>query len=366
MPILAQTTFHSPNLNGDSRREIRFIVIHQTMGTFQSDLDILTNNQRPINKRVSCHYLIDRDGTVYELVRPQFVAWHAGTSRTNQKNGNFRQFMGFGNENLHSIGIEITAKQNQAFTIAQREACAKLVAHLVTEFPRILVDRDHIVGHSEISKAKIDPQLTVPSNANNWDWNAFMSRVKQILSGGQTQPTQPPLEERPTGVISLGPSWFFTQTNQTLAGGFLNLWRTPGNGMFVCGFPLTQELNEDGVTVQYFENVRMEWRPGIQPRFGAVGRQYVDQATPDPGVDPRGNVTTFPETNHSVGGPFRQLFEKKGLAICGFPLTGEIVEDGLTVQYFENVRMERSDSVPARFGAVSSQFLNHVHVDELD
>lgn len=366
MPIPANTSIRSPNYHGDPGRRVRFVVIHQTMGVFSSDVNILCNNTVPIANRVSTHYLIDRDGTVYELVRPEHVAWHAGAKAINKKNGTFRQFMGFGDENRHSIGIEITARENQAFTNAQRKACARLVAQIVREFPDVLVDRNHMLAHSEISKAKKDPQLSVPGNPNNWNWDEFMQSVRQELTGTGPVITSTPLEPRPEGVVSVGGSWFFTQTNQYLTLGFLDLWRTLGNGMFVCGFPLTQELNEDGLTVQYFENVRMEWRPGMQPRFGAVGRQYVEQAGVGPGADSTDNPRNFPETGHSVGGTFRALLDQKGLATCGFPLTGELAEDSLTVQYFENVRMERSDTVQARFGAVGRQFLEHIHLDTLD
>ncbi len=76
------------------------------------------------------------------------------------------------------------------------------------------------------------------------------------------------------------------------------------------------------------------------------------------GVDPTGAGTRrFASTNHSVGGSFLTLFNKYGLEVCGFPLTGEITENGLTVQYFENVRMERTEATPPRFGAVGRQFL---------
>jgi hypothetical protein len=152
----------------------------------------------------------------------------------------------------------------------------------------------------------------------------------------------------------------FNETGHFVGGGFKALWFKPDNGIFLCGFPLTEEQAEGNLTVQYFENVRMEFRPGIQPRFGGVGRAFVEHpgSNVPAGVDPTGPGTRrFNDTGHSVGGSFLTLFNKYGLNVCGFPITGEIDENGLTVQYFENVRMERSAGTPPRFGAVGRRFL---------
>jgi len=49
----------------------------------------------------------------------------------------------------------------------------------------------------------------------------------------------------------------------------------------------------------------------------------------------------FPETNQCIGGRFHQFWEQNGgLAVFGFPLTGERAENGRTVQYFERQRFE--------------------------
>jgi hypothetical protein len=152
----------------------------------------------------------------------------------------------------------------------------------------------------------------------------------------------------------------FNETGHFIGGGFKALWFKPGNGIFLCGFPLTDEQAEGNLTVQFFENVRMEFRPGIQPRFGGVGRAFVEHPNSNvpAGVEPTGPGTRrFNDTGHSVGGSFLTLFNKYGLDVCGFPLTGEIDENGVTAQYFENVRMERSAATPARFGAVGRRFL---------
>ena len=56
----------------------------------------LTNN----SSNVSAHYLISRNGTIFNLLCPKYKAWHAGKSKwKNQKN-----------INDYSIGIELENK----------------------------------------------------------------------------------------------------------------------------------------------------------------------------------------------------------------------------------------------------------------
>jgi hypothetical protein len=165
--------------------------------------------------------------------------------------------------------------------------------------------------------------------------------------------------QRRRHVISPEPV-LFPETGQFVGGGFKALWFKEGNGIFLCGFPLTGEQAEGDLTVQFFENVKMEFKPGIQPRFGPVGKAFVEHpgANIPPGVEPTGPGTQrFRTTGHSVGPEFLALFKKYGKAVCGEPLTGEIDENGTIAQYFENVRMERSEGLPARFGAVGRRFL---------
>jgi hypothetical protein len=49
----------------------------------------------------------------------------------------------------------------------------------------------------------------------------------------------------------------------------------------------------------------------------------------------------FSETSHSVRGEFLEFFETHGgLAVFGYPLTDEFIQDGRRIQYFQKVRME--------------------------
>src|SRR3954451_3722797 len=84
-----------PSPNFDERLlPVSMIVLHYTgMPDAQGALDRLTSPEAG----VSCHYLVDEDGTVYRLVDEAKRAWHAGKSR----------WRGIADVNSASVGIEI-------------------------------------------------------------------------------------------------------------------------------------------------------------------------------------------------------------------------------------------------------------------
>ena len=53
---------------------------------------------------------------------------------------------------------------------------------------------------------------------------------------------------------------FFPETGCVVGGGFWQFWQTRG-GLQIFGFPLSNELLEDGRVVQYFERAVLEWHP---------------------------------------------------------------------------------------------------------
>jgi N-acetylmuramoyl-L-alanine amidase len=103
-------------------------------------------------KRVSAHYLIDVDGRYVQMVETDQEAWHAGASSWpghRQKGGSL---------NATSIGYEmVNPNDGTPASDAQYHACAELMAHDALRY-NIPIDRQHIVGHYEISPGrKTDP-----------------------------------------------------------------------------------------------------------------------------------------------------------------------------------------------------------------
>lgn len=108
------------------------IILHITAGsTMEGAYQTFAKSVSP--KRVSCHFIIDRDGTVYQLLPISDVAWHASQS------------------NAHSVGIEHVAIPNTLLcTDAQYKSSAELVAWLCKQLG-IKCDRNHVRTHHECS-----------------------------------------------------------------------------------------------------------------------------------------------------------------------------------------------------------------------
>jgi len=65
-------------------------------------------------------------------------------------------------------------------------------------------------------------------------------------------------------------SVYFPQTSHALSNGFLAYWRDRG-GVNTFGYPLSEELQENGRTVQYFERARFEVVPATADTPASVG-----------------------------------------------------------------------------------------------
>src|SRR5215212_2272665 len=88
---------------------------------------------------------------------------------------------------------------------------------------------------------------------------------------------------------------FFSETNHHLSdrAGFLTFWRENG-GVLIFGYPLSEEVIENGRVVQYFERARFEYHPenfgkadqiqlSLLGRELTAGRTFPD-TTPDMGT----------------------------------------------------------------------------------
>lgn len=135
----------SPNFSpGFTQKDT--LVLHQTLGMMPGCLDWLTNKV----SQVSAHYLITKEGVIYQLVQNKDVAWHAG----NISNPTARglkilkpELGGFMNPNKHCIGIEFESLQGQNLTEAQYTSGVELAKSL---------NLPNIVEHKDIASYKAD------------------------------------------------------------------------------------------------------------------------------------------------------------------------------------------------------------------
>jgi N-acetylmuramoyl-L-alanine amidase len=130
---------------------IDVLVLHYTELPLKESLDILCDGAR--EHRVSAHYVLAEDGTLYRLVPEDCVAWHAGRSHWRGREA----------LNATSIGVEIVNLHGDRhdYPKAQIAALIELCHGILARHPAI-VPRN-VVGHSDIApKRKIDPGLRFP------------------------------------------------------------------------------------------------------------------------------------------------------------------------------------------------------------
>ncbi|WP_129629526.1 L,D-transpeptidase [Candidatus Oscillochloris fontis] len=150
--------------------------------------------------------------------------------------------------------------------------------------------------------------------------------------------------------LPFSPTVYVAETGHHLSdrSGFLTFWRANGQKV-IFGYPISEELVENGRIVQYFERARFEFNPAsphASVQLGLIGSELVRETglTTSLGAafSPTGATEgTFPETGHSLSGELRRFWERHGgIGIFGFPISTEFEQDGRVVQYFERGRLE--------------------------
>ena len=74
---------------------------------------------------------------------------------------------------------------------------------------------------------------------------------------------------------------YFPETQHTLSGKFLDYWQQNG-GLALFGYPISEPVVENGVTVQYFQRNRFELHPDqagtpYEVQLGLLGRDLLAQ-----------------------------------------------------------------------------------------
>ncbi len=140
----------SPNFD-ERGRAVDMIVLHYTgMLSGAEALARLTDAA----SKVSCHYLVEEDGTIFSLVPEGKRAWHAGVSF----------WRGETETNARSIGVEIVNPGHEwgyrKFPKKQIDMVVALVKDIRT---RHNVPLSNVVGHSDVApQRKEDPGELFP------------------------------------------------------------------------------------------------------------------------------------------------------------------------------------------------------------
>ena len=129
--------------------KIDTIIIHYTeMKDDVSALERLCNKEA----KVSAHYLINKQGTIFALIPESLRAWHAGIS----------YWKGRDKVNDFSIGIELDNNGNEEFSSPLMNSLISLCQELIKTHP---INPFYILGHSDIAPDR----KTDPGRYFNWE-----------------------------------------------------------------------------------------------------------------------------------------------------------------------------------------------------
>ncbi|HEX2034924.1 MAG TPA: PQQ-binding-like beta-propeller repeat protein [Chloroflexota bacterium] len=164
---------------------------------------------------------------------------------------------------------------------------------------------------------------------------------------------QPPSPTEP--VPPLADARYFHETGHNVRGAFLKYFLERG-GLEQFGYPRTEELVQDGRTVQYFQRARFEHYPELagtphDVQLSLIGYVAAAERLPFPTATPvesSEDVLYVPDVQHTLRGPFLRYFLTNGGGErFGYPISEEMEEpnrDGsgrtYTVQYFQRARLE--------------------------
>ncbi len=197
----------------------------------------------------------------------------------------------------------------------------------------------------------------------DWLWSSNFRLLwtdAPAVQGGSTQGIQPGVVGPPTPQYDLSRTnpvpqnpalggRYFSETGHHVTGNFLTFFDARG-GVEIFGYPRTEAFNEDGLTVQYFQRARFELHADklgtpYEVQLTLIGDILTkERGSVFPQAEPRPTTASyryFPETGYAVLHGFKRFFdERDGLTILGYPISNELQEDGIVVQYFQRGRLE--------------------------
>jgi N-acetylmuramoyl-L-alanine amidase len=126
------------------------IILHYTgMPTEQGAIDWLCTPE----SEVSSHYVVNMDGTVYQLVPERLRAWHAGRSH----------WKGEADLNSRSVGIEVANPGHPALPDFPERQIAAVIALCRDITQRWAIAPERLLAHSDVAPVrKIDPGERFP------------------------------------------------------------------------------------------------------------------------------------------------------------------------------------------------------------
>jgi N-acetyl-anhydromuramyl-L-alanine amidase AmpD len=139
----------------------------------------------------SAHYVIDKDGSVYQFVPPDQSAFAQGQTQgmagINPDKTLLQTLASQGNLNDYSIGIEFVAAQGTPLTPEQIAAGESLTQQLATDYG-IPLDDQHLVSHADIAGVN-------DRSADDRSFDTGGDFAPTMLSSGVQEPVAQPIAQ---------------------------------------------------------------------------------------------------------------------------------------------------------------------------
>lgn len=149
-PIQSDSLLRSPHFVGTTNMNLRkpnFVIIHHTA---QNSCDQTLRTFTLPRTQVSAHYVICKDGTVYQMLNDYLRAWHAGVGK----------WGAISDVNSSSIGIELDNNGFEPFPASQIRG---LMVLLDTLKKRYTIPAPNFIGHADVAPTrKNDPNVFFP------------------------------------------------------------------------------------------------------------------------------------------------------------------------------------------------------------
>lgn len=148
---------------------ISAIVIHYISAIFTKpnapyDIENIIGVLEKVN--LSYHFVVTREGDIYQLVKEGNMAWHAGKSRLH----------GRPNCNFYSIGLAFAGEKGVPYTNEQYFSSAKLCAKLCRDYE---IPLNRVVGHDMVSHRYVrDPPKTDPGK--KFKWQMWLQQIASL------------------------------------------------------------------------------------------------------------------------------------------------------------------------------------------
>ena len=128
-------------------RRPNFVVLHHTA---QESVEQTLKTFTATHTEVSTHYLIGRNGEIYQMLNDYLRGWHAGLSKW----GNLTDL------NSVSLGIELDNNGNEPFSEVQITTLVSLLDSIKTVYK---IPTANFIGHADIAPTrKQDPSIYFP------------------------------------------------------------------------------------------------------------------------------------------------------------------------------------------------------------